>query len=386
MSQTWAHRERSKPEDDHEQLHHDKAIQYATSLDCKRVEAAAMRVVVTGATGNVGSRVVAALIADPQVRSVVGVARRVPNVELPKVEWVELDVGSDPLTSVLAGADAVVHLAWLIQPVRDPELLRRVNVGGTRRVIETAVHCEVPVVVYASSIGVYAPDGTGIARNESWPHTGIPSSIYSRHKAEAESFLDTVDAGSTRIVRLRMALVFQRHAASEIVRYFLGPLAPAGLIGRRGLPIFPELEGVQLQVVHAADAARAYVAALHHSDATGAFNIAAEPVLTTNDLASIFGARSVRVPKGLIRAGAAATFALRLQPTSPGWVDLAFGAPIMDIAAAHRDLGWREFNHASKVVSELRDGFGEGAGTVTAPLRAKRRHLSFPTATDRNRP
>jgi uncharacterized protein YbjT (DUF2867 family) len=56
-----------------------------------------MRVVVTGATGNVGTSVLAALAGEPAVDSIVGLARRRPAVVWPKVEWRVADVTSDDL-------------------------------------------------------------------------------------------------------------------------------------------------------------------------------------------------------------------------------------------------------------------------------------------------
>ena len=75
-----------------------------------------MRVVVTGATGNVGTSVVSALAADPNVTEIVGLARRAPDWDAPKTEFLAADITRAPLADLFEGADAVVHLAWLIQP------------------------------------------------------------------------------------------------------------------------------------------------------------------------------------------------------------------------------------------------------------------------------
>jgi UDP-glucose 4-epimerase len=100
-----------------------------------------MRIVVTGATGNVGTSVLRALAADERVREIVGVARRQPDWQAPRTRWVSLDVERDDLRPVLAGADAVIHLAWLIQPSRDEAELERVNVRGSRRVFQSCGSC-----------------------------------------------------------------------------------------------------------------------------------------------------------------------------------------------------------------------------------------------------
>ena len=164
-----------------------------------------MRVVVTGASGNVGTSVLRALADEPAVDSVVGVARRIPGIRFPKVEWRAADVARAPLEQVFAGADAVVHLAWLIQPGRDRQATWRVNVEGSRRVFHAAAAAGATSLVYASSVGAYAPGPKDRRVDEDWPTTGIPSSFYSRDKAEVERLLDRFEAQQpgVRVVRMR---------------------------------------------------------------------------------------------------------------------------------------------------------------------------------------
>ncbi len=192
------------------------------------IGAVAMRVVVTGATGNVGTAVLRALNADPDVDQVVAVARRPPMRSLSPAEFVSADVTTDRLEPIFAGADAVVHLAWLIQPGRDESVTRAVNVDGSRRVFEAVVAAGVPSLVYASSVGAYSPGPKDRLVDESWPTDGITTSFYSRHKAAVERDLDRLAAEQPRlrIVRLRPGLIFQRSAATGIRRLFLGPLLP----------------------------------------------------------------------------------------------------------------------------------------------------------------
>jgi nucleoside-diphosphate-sugar epimerase len=340
-----------------------------------------VRIVVTGGTGNVGTAVIEALTKHPSVDDIVCVARRRPpfadsafadHAPTPHVRWVGLDVSSDPL-DVLDGADVVVHLAWQIQPVRDERRLHRVNVAGTVRVVEEAARRGVGRIVVASSVGTYAARAGDGPVDESWPTSGISTSVYSRQKAEVERHLDRLehDHPDVAIVRMRTSLVFARRAAAEIDRYFLGPLVPTSLIGRGLLPLVPVPADVRFQVVHAADVADAYaLAAL--GDARGAFNVAADPVLGADDLARALDARRVSVPGRILRFGAAATHALHLQRTSPGWVDLGLGVPTMDIERAHRELGWHATRSAHDVLAELIGGFADRAGSDTPPLRPGR--------------
>src|SRR3954452_4945147 len=187
-----------------------------------------MRVVVTGATGNVGTALLRALDPDERVREVIGLARRRPALELPKVTWREADICKADLRAVFTGADAVVHLAWLIQPSRDEATTRAVNVEGSARVFEAAAAAAVPRLVYASSVGAYSRGPKGRLVDESWPTEGVETSFYSRHKAAVERILDSFEAAhpEIRVARLRPGLIFQRDAASEIRRLFAAPLLP----------------------------------------------------------------------------------------------------------------------------------------------------------------
>src|SRR4051812_43784955 len=93
-----------------------------------------MRVVVIGATGNVGTSLLEALAEESAVDSILGVARRRPELDVAKTEWAAADITTDDLVPLLRGADVVVHLAWAIQPSHDLNRLWRINVAGSDRV------------------------------------------------------------------------------------------------------------------------------------------------------------------------------------------------------------------------------------------------------------
>jgi UDP-glucose 4-epimerase len=329
-----------------------------------------MRIVVTGATGNVGTSVLAALARDARVESVVGLARRVPSVAFPRTSWVRADVVSDPLEPVFAGADVVIHLAWAIQPSRDPAQLRAINVDGSERVFRAAAAAGVGALVHASSVGVYSPGPKDRRVDESWPRDGVSSSFYSRHKAEAERILDAVEAAAPelRVVRLRPGLIFKRDAASEIRRYFMGPLLPSPLVRRELVPVVPALPGLAFQAVHADDVGEAYRLAATEPEARGAYNIAADPVLDVTELARLLRARPVPVPVRAARALADWSWRARLQPTPAGWLDMALQVPLMDSTRARAQLGWTPARDARAALLELLDGLRRASGGATPPL------------------
>ena len=328
-----------------------------------------MKVVVTGATGNVGTSVLAALQDEPEVTEVVGLARRRPPKTPPKTRWVERDIVTDDLRSTFDGADVVIHLAWAIQPSRDEEVLRAINVTGSERVFRAVAGSGVAALVYASSVGAYGPGPKDRRVDESWPVTGIQSSFYSRHKAVVEELLDKLEdeAPGLRVVRLRPALIFKGDAASEIRRLFAGPFLPGFLVRPRLVPVVPRIPGLRFQAVHSLDVGEAYRRAAV-ADVRGAFNIAAEPVLGPDELADMLEARTIPVPARLTRALTDLTWRLRLQPTPPGWLDLALQVPLMDASRANRELGWQPARSAIDALRELLTGLSRGEGADTPPL------------------
>ena len=328
-----------------------------------------MRIVVTGATGNVGTSVLAALAKEPAVEEIVGLARRRPELTLPKTSWVAADVLDADLARIFAGADCVIHLAWLIQPARDQRLLEAVNVEGSARVFHAVRTAGVPALVYASSIGAYSPGPKSRRVDESWPTDGVPSAYYSRQKAATERLLDGLEreAPSIRVVRLRPGLIFKREAASEIRRLFAGPLLPNPLVRRALIPIVPRTERLVFQAVHSLDVGEAYrLAAV--ANVRGAFNVAAEPVLDPDLLGKLLDARPVPVSPGVLRAAAGVSWRMRLQPTEPSWVDMGLGVPLMDTARARTELGWTPRYGADEALLELLDGMRAGADYPTPPL------------------
>jgi nucleoside-diphosphate-sugar epimerase len=231
-----------------------------------------------------------------------------------------------------------------------------------------------------SSLGAYAAGGTGRPVGEDWPVTGIPSSQYSRQKSEVEGIVRRVFGPSSGIPLsvVRPTLVLQPEAASEIGRYFLGPLLLAGarlLPGpvARVLPL--PLPSLRVQLVHADDVADAITRILDRR-AGGPFNLAADPVLDADALARALGTRRVPVPVAPVRAALSAAFHAHVVPTEPGWLDLGIGSPVLDTARARTLLDWMPEHRGDDVLRQFVAalGAGEGApGQLLAPAGGPRR-------------
>ncbi len=333
------------------------------------------RVVVVGATGNVGTSVVEALGQDPAVGSVLGLARRVPRWRPPKTQWraVDIEPGGDDLVPLFAGADAVVHLAWKFQPTHQPAVTWRTNVLGSIRVFEAVAAAGVPVLVHASSVGAYSPGPKDRRVDETWPTHGWPQAAYTREKAYLERVLDAYEQAhpAIRVVRMRPGFLFKRASASEQRRIFAGRLLPGRLVRPGLVPAVPNLPGLEFQALHTDDAAAAYRAALL-LPVRGAFNLAAEPPLDADVLARTLGARNLQMPAGPVRAALAAAWRLRLVPASPDLFDAVLRLPLMDADRARQELSWEPLHTSVEAVEEFLAGLRGGAGMDTAPLAPDR--------------
>src|ERR671911_437266 len=331
-----------------------------------------MRIVVVGATGNIGTSVLRSLENEDSVESVLGLARRLPDLTMPKVEWASADVVDDDLVPHFRNADAVVLLAWLIQPSRDLTKQWMVNVEGSTRVARAVKEAGVPSLVYASSVGAYSAGSKDRRVDESWPTGGVQSSYYGRHKAEVERRLDRFEqeAPEVRVVRMRPGLVFKKEAAQGVRRLFAGPFLPSPLVRPELINIVPDIPNLRSQIIHSYDVGEAFRLAIVN-EVRGAFNLAAEPVMDAMEIGRILDARPVPVSAQVARAAARLTWQLRVQPVSEGWLDMALSVPVMDTSRARRELGWEPEHSADEALLDLLEGLRSGAGLDTPPLSPK---------------
>ncbi len=333
------------------------------------------RILITGASGNVGAGVLRALIRQEPDAELVGVCRRPPahgEIYEP-VRWSPVDLSAADATARLIdamhGVDAVIHLALAVQPVDDEDYLYRANVIGARAVLQAMAATGVRQLIYASSLGIYAPSDSLVPVPETWSATGQATSTYSRHKVIVEGLLDEFerDHPDIAVARFRPTVVVQRHAAFEIRSLYLGPVIPRAalqVLRRRALPLLPLPDGLALQFVHADDVGDAVVRLLHRR-ARGSFNIAAD-VLNTSALAGLVGARPVRVKRRWMRSAVVALHRLRTVAVTPGWYDVATRSPLMDTSKARQDLDWRPARTSTDAARELIEGLADGA-TGTSP-------------------
>ena len=323
----------------------------------------ALKVAVTGPTGEIGKPLMAELERRAEVGSVAGMARRAfePSAEgWEKVSYRRgdiLDRGS--LAALFDGADVAVHLAFAI--FGDREEARKINLQGTRNAFETAIRAGVKRLVYASSVAAYGfhPENPR-PLTEEVPAWGSDSFYYSAQKAELEDLLDELLPGSgVEAYVFRPCIVAGPRATMLIEQTVEAVRAgdPLPLV-RKGLgklplvtPVLPD-PGVPFQLVHHDDVARAMVAAICGDGPPGVYNLAGEGQVRVRDIARALGWRWVPIPRPAVGLGTA--LARRLSFASPKleWAIAADTPVLMDSAKARRQLGWKPIHDADETLTE----------------------------------
>ena len=249
--------------------------------------------------------------ADDSVTRILGFDVRPPAKGHHKLVFDEVDVRSPGLAARLEGVDCLVHLAFVMDPIRDESVMRDVNVNGSQNVFKSAGRAGVPSVVYTSSAVVYGahPDNP-VPLTEEAPLRANLDFSYAAHKLEVEYVLREFESEhpETHVVVLRPAIVFGpradnawSHALEQPVLFGVAGYAPP------------------LQLVHEDDVARALQWAVT-TEARGAFNLAAEGWLDAAEALDVAGRRARFLPEPLAFALAARLWRLGLSEVPAGYL------------------------------------------------------------------
>jgi nucleoside-diphosphate-sugar epimerase len=310
---------------------------------------AGLTVAVTGPTGTFGLALMPLLQQDDRIGRVIGIARRPFDPAergWTKMEYRRGDVRDiDVLRTAFEDADVVVHLAFLILG-GSKDTTHAINVEGTVNAFRAAAEAGAQRFVYASSIAAYgfhADNPIGIT--EDWATRPADRLFYAQEKAELEHLLEEESAGhpETALYLLRPPVVLGPDAVGAKVS-IPAPLEPLvrGLgAGLRRLPGLPALvPDLPFQLIHQDDVAEALRLCVLSAGPPGAYNIAADDVVTGVDVARELGLRAVRIPGRPVAAAARAVSSLPFLPSGAQWVEAVSHPAIMDTTKAKTRLGW----------------------------------------------
>jgi nucleoside-diphosphate-sugar epimerase len=319
-----------------------------------------LTVAVTGPTGEIGKPFVAALDRAREVQRIIGMARRPFDPAAHgwrKVEYRQGDVlDRASVQSLCAGADVVVHLAFVI--VAGSHESEHINLEGTRNVFEAAVAAGVRRLVYASSVAAYGFPTLDRPIVEDDPPAGNANMPYSHHKAQVEALLgDVLDNSDVDAYIFRPCIVAGPRApilVNQIPYVRWGEKLPGAV--RALLHVVPLLKpvladpGVPFQLVHHDDVATAMRAGVLGRGEPGAYNLAGAGTITMSDLARELGYYSLPVPELAVGATAEIVSRLPLMPDEVSWIEAVRRPTLMDTARARRLLRWRPRHDAASTL------------------------------------
>jgi UDP-glucose 4-epimerase len=325
--------------------------------------ASGLTVAVTGPTGEMGQAFIRALEQTKGVARVVGMSRT--PFDPAEHGWGKTThrrgdvLDRAAVDGLVAGADVVVHLAFIIHGTLDES--RRVNLDGSRNVFEAAVAAGAQRLVYTSSAAAYGfhEDNPPLLREDD-PARGTDAHQYSAQKAEVEALLEQiVGASATAAYVFRPCIVAGPDAPLLIEKLPYSQLSgrlPGGvqrlLDGMPILrPVLPD-PGIPFQIVHHDDVAQALKAAVLGRGAPGIYNLAGPGQMTMKELAEELGWYSIPVPEIAVDAAAEIIARLSFLPAEAQWVNALREPVMMDSTKAHRELGWRPKHEARDTVRQ----------------------------------
>ena len=301
-----------------------------------------MRVVVTGASGGIGTCIVAELLR--RGHDIHGVSRGPHSLSAPGYRHTRADVrDAEALVRLMAGgdapADAVVHVAWSRHRDRGDDSYA-VNVGGTRAVLDAVERAGVSRLVTMSSAMAYGAHFDNPARLvESDPLRPNITDRDSLHAARAEELI--TDSGVNALL-VRAANVMGRESAGVTQRRFAAPFT-LGVKGGRNI----------VQFIHSDDLGRFVGDAVEHPGWTGPVNLAAPDVVAVREVAAMLGKRYIECDRRLLAAALGFRRKRRLFSIEPGAIESMLYCPVIDTARL-RDLGFVPAWTASECVTDFR--------------------------------
>ncbi|MGN6577672.1 MAG: NAD-dependent epimerase/dehydratase family protein [Nocardioides sp.] len=309
-----------------------------------------LTVAVTGPTGTFGYGLMPLLQADDRISRVVGIARRPFDPEQhgwSKMAYRQGDVRDpDALGEAFAGADVVVHLAFLIIGGARATT-RAINVEGTLNAFRAAAAVGARRFVYASSIAAYGfHSDNPVGMTEEWPTRPADRLFYAQEKAELEELLaaEAEQHPGTSLYLLRPPIVLGPQAVGAKAE-LPAPLAWLGrkVLGGRGrlpVPLPLLVPDLPVQLIHQDDVGQALLQCVVAAGPPGAYNIAADDVLSALDIAREAGVVPLRLPAGPTYAAARLLARVPLLPSVAEWVEAASHPAVMDTTRARTELGW----------------------------------------------
>ncbi len=294
-----------------------------------------MRYVVTGGAGYIGSRLVADLAEREETERVVVCDLKAPPAFRPKTQFEQFDVrDAAKCREILEREqpDVLVHLAFILNPVKDEGTMYDVDVNGTHNVLDAASKAGVGQVLVTSSATAYGafPENP-VPMEEDWPVRGVSGFSYARDKTEADRLcqLWALEHPDRVMTIVRPCIVMGPNVDNYLVRLWSGQSYQVD---------FGNMDG-PVQFVHEDDVVSGIVGLLHGRHA-GAYNFAGDGMMTYRECADLIDAKVFKLPLAIARRVQAAMWKLGQAESPPGSIEFALHPWVVANEKMKDAIGW----------------------------------------------
>lgn len=290
-----------------------------------------MRLFITGISGYLGGLLLKAMEKDEAIEKVIGVDVREPSFKPDKLEFHTGDVRDPGLAKLMQGADAVLHMAFILDEIKDKTLTDDININGSRNVFDCAIEAGVNWIVFLSSMAAFAghPDNNFPIQDDDYPkgHRGI---YYTYAKAEMEHYLRFLrerDPG-LEVTVLRPCIIAGPNINNTVVQLFSKPYAarPKGLN--------PEAQFIT------EDALVSAIMLILDKHAVGNYNITSDDYMTLKEMMKASNTFAPPVPFGLLCRFVETAFKLGISPVSAHWMRM-LAYQMVGSNEKMKELGWK---------------------------------------------
>jgi UDP-glucose 4-epimerase len=294
-----------------------------------------MKYLITGGSGYIGSRLTDLLVQHAD-NEVVNLDIRAPAVPRSRTRFVHMDIRDHGIAALIAQErpDALVHLAFVLNPIRDEHTMYDIDVNGTANVLDAAAAAGVPHLLVASSTTAYGawPDNP-VPIPEEHPVRGLPGYEYARDKTEIDRLcqLWAAQHPESTMTIVRPTIVFGPNVDNYIVRFW----------ENQPFVVLPDGHDADWQYVHEDDVVDA-MSRLLSERRGGIFNLTADGTVKMSEAAAIAGKKVRKMPLKLYRRMASATWKLRLRNVEapPGQIEFVLHPWIASNEKLKSELGW----------------------------------------------
>ena len=300
-----------------------------------------MKYFVTGATGFVGNVLAKQLrAAGHEVHASVRNPEKANDLAALGVKLFKGDVtDKESMRSAMQGVDGVYHVAgWYKIGVKDKSDGERVNIQGTRNVLELMQELKIPKGVYTSSLVVNS-DTKGEMKDESYHFTGQHLSEYDRTKAVAHEVAKEFIANGLPLVIVIPGLIYGPGDTSELRTNILDFL-------NQKLPVLPTQ--TTFCWAHVDDIIQGHILAMEKGRIGESYIIAGEPYKLTDAFQLASQITGKRAP-GVVSHKVMKALSVIVKPfdnflpptyTSEGLREIAGPTYLGDNSKAKRELGY----------------------------------------------